>query len=85
MNYWAEVSINVINQIYRENQDKDKKSIVKLIDAAYPFGNRANHPYKIWLQERKRLLFLYNLYEAPKSRKCKYHPNAQTCLFCKNK
>lgn len=44
MGYWAEISINVINQIYRENQDKDKKSIVKLIDAAYPFGDRKYQP-----------------------------------------
>ncbi|WP_414527861.1 hypothetical protein [Nodularia chucula] len=25
----------------------------KIIDAAYPFGLRANHPYKIWLSERR--------------------------------
>ena len=25
----------------------------KAIDAAYPFGQRENHPYKIWLSERR--------------------------------
>lgn len=28
------------------------KEIVRRIDAAYPFGERANHPYDMWLSER---------------------------------
>lgn len=29
---------------------------VKAIDAAYPFGERAHHPYKVWLKERRAYL-----------------------------
>lgn len=29
------------------------QELKKAIDAAYPFGLRANHPYKIWLSERR--------------------------------
>jgi hypothetical protein len=29
---------------------------MKVIDAAYPFGQRAFHPYKIWLEERRAYL-----------------------------
>ncbi len=29
---------------------------VKAVRAAYPFGERAGHPYKIWLSEVKRLV-----------------------------
>jgi len=32
---------------------KDRKAA---IDAAYPFGPRMYHPYKIWLSERKAYL-----------------------------
>lgn len=31
----------------------------RMIDAAYPFGARANFPYKVWLRERKRYLKPY--------------------------
>lgn len=31
----------------------------RAIDAAYPFGRRANFPYKVWLRERKRYLKAY--------------------------
>lgn len=52
------------------------------IDAAYPFGERKYAPYKMWLEERRKVLLRLNLYKAPDSRKCKYHPNGQTCLIC---
>lgn len=31
-----------------------KLMVKRTIDAAYPFGTRENHPYKIWLEERNR-------------------------------
>ena len=33
----------------------------KAIDAAYPFGERAHHPYKVWLRERKQFFALHGL------------------------
>ena len=29
------------------------------IDAAYPFGEREHHPYKVWLKERRAYLARY--------------------------
>lgn len=34
----------------------DPAALVKLVDAAYTFGGRAMHPYKVWLAERKILV-----------------------------
>lgn len=61
--------------------------LIKVIDAAYPFGQRKYRPYQIWLDERKKALIRLNLYKAPgeAKRKCKYHPDGQTCLICMNK
>ncbi|MEA5469343.1 hypothetical protein [Spirulina sp. 06S082] len=35
------------------------KALKKEISNAYPFGQRANHPYKIWLSEVKSCLEYY--------------------------
>lgn len=32
---------------------KTPADTAKAIDAAYPFGEREHHPYKVWLRERK--------------------------------
>lgn len=37
------------------NED-DHQTIKKLIDKAYPFGARHRHPYKVWLDERRKVL-----------------------------
>lgn len=34
----------------------DGAALVGHVDARYPFGARVNHPYRIWLDERKTLL-----------------------------
>ena len=54
------------------------------IDAAYPFGTRENLPYKMWLEEGQKVLIRLGLYQLPQNRKCKYHPDGQTCLMCMN-
>jgi hypothetical protein len=33
-----------------------KKRLIKLVNEAYPFGVKANHPYKIWLSEVNHIL-----------------------------
>lgn len=35
---------------------RSEKDVLKAIRDAYPFGQRANHPYACWLAERKILL-----------------------------
>ncbi len=39
----------------------DRQKIAKAIDAAYPFGERAYHPYKAWLAVRKEFFARHNL------------------------
>jgi len=34
----------------------DPAETKRLVDAAYPFGERAYHPYKMWLRARRDLL-----------------------------
>jgi len=49
MSYWKERALKVINatlqQIPEGTQEKD---IRKALSAAYPFGQRQYHPYKVW-------------------------------------
>ena len=33
----------------------DHEQVKKLIDDAYPFDQRLNHPYKVWLDERRKV------------------------------
>lgn len=79
--HWRTASIQVINQTIESAPPGT--DLINAIDAAYPFGERAYSPYKIWLEERKKALIRLNLYKVP-NRKCKYHPDGQTCLLCMN-
>lgn len=36
-------------------QGLDPAATLACVDAACPFGPREHHPYKMWLQERRRL------------------------------
>jgi hypothetical protein len=40
---------------------EQKKEIKKRIDAAYPFGQRTNFPYKAWLDARKAVFVSLNI------------------------
>lgn len=58
MGRWVEAALTVMNKTLmacREN-GKTPAETAKAIDEAYPFGDRAHHPYKVWLRER-RLFF----------------------------
>jgi len=48
---WREDSRKVIQSVMRANPDTDEQELRKLISAAYPFGQRQYHPYKIWCSE----------------------------------
>lgn len=43
----------VIQKVMKDNPETKGKELLKLISAAYPFGARKYHPYKIWLDEVK--------------------------------
>jgi hypothetical protein len=52
---WAGKAISVMaDTLLKCRADgKSPAETAKAIDAAYPFGERAHHPYKVWLRERK--------------------------------
>lgn len=57
MSNWRERARNVIAvtiALARKEGVEDAAEILKRIDAAYPFGLREYHPYKLWLDERKK-------------------------------
>jgi hypothetical protein len=55
---WREIARRVILKALDDarDQDLDAAATLKLVDSRYPFGPRANHPYAMWLSERKRLV-----------------------------
>ncbi|MEH1821512.1 MAG: hypothetical protein V7L31_20935 [Nostoc sp.] len=61
MSYWRERAASAIEQaistinVNLENlSEQDKQQLKCVIDAAYPFRTRKNHPYQIWLDERQK-------------------------------
>lgn len=50
---WRDRARPIIIRVLEENKDKDEKEIRKALRDAYPFGERAMHPYKIWCDEIK--------------------------------
>ncbi len=57
MSNWRNISRQAIEKVHAGLDPnvsfKDRKAAV---DAAYPFGERQYHPYKMWLAERKAYL-----------------------------
>lgn len=49
----ANAAMRAVVNANRELAATDPAALLKLVDAAYPFGERAMHPYKAWLAERK--------------------------------
>lgn len=47
---WYERSKEVVRQVVAENPDLDEAALRKKVSEAYPFGPRANFPYKAWLK-----------------------------------
>lgn len=58
---WSDHAWSVINAVHadlpRDITFADRR---KAVDSAYPFGERAHHPYKVWLAARKRYLARYD-------------------------
>lgn len=45
----------VLTEVFRElPEDATEKEVRKAVSDAYPFGERAMHPYKIWLDESRK-------------------------------
>lgn len=42
------------------SEEIDRNEMIKVIQQAYPFGARTNHPYKQWLKAVKQVKILLN-------------------------
>ena len=51
---WREQCSPIIHEVLLQNKGKPEKEIKAALRAAYPFGLREMHPYKIWLDEIKK-------------------------------
>lgn len=65
-NSWRDKAAPIIAQVLKETAGQDEKTIKKALREAYPFGERAMHPYKIWCDEIKRQRKLPRLTSAQK-------------------
>lgn len=61
---WAEQAAPVIEEVIRRVGRSDIKLLRKELASAYPFGERTNQPYKVWLSEVRRQLG-HSLSETP--------------------
>ena len=50
---WREHCGPIIAKILADNKGKTEKEIKKALQNAYPYGERAMHPYKVWCDEVK--------------------------------
>lgn len=58
MSHWKDTAERVIRKAMAEAKEQglDFEATTKLVDSRYPFGERAYHPYKMWLKVRRDLL-----------------------------
>ena len=62
---WRDYAAPIIHEVLTETAGKSEKEIKAALREAYPFGERAMHPYKIWLDEIKRQRGLKPVKEMP--------------------
>lgn len=48
---WRDYARPIIAKVLEVNKNADERATRKALKAAYPFGERKYHPYKIWLSE----------------------------------
>lgn len=53
---WADRAAPIVAEVIRRVGRKDPAQLRKELAAAYPWGERANAPYKAWRAEVKRQL-----------------------------
>lgn len=50
---WRDSARPIIQEVLKATAGMEEKEIKKALREAYPFGERAYHPYKIWCDEIK--------------------------------
>ncbi len=55
---WRQIARATIHRALAEAAERrlDRQAVIDLIDSSYPFGPREHYPYKVWLEERRRVL-----------------------------
>jgi hypothetical protein len=48
---WRDCARPIIARVLKENEGKTEKEIRAALREAYPWGELAHHPYKIWCDE----------------------------------
>lgn len=48
---WRNRAAPIIKRVLAEHAGEDESAIRAALREAYPFGQRKNHPYQIWLSE----------------------------------
>lgn len=56
MSHWRNQAAIVIERVIQANPGATKKELRAALRAAYPFGPREYHPYKIWCDQVKKTL-----------------------------
>ena len=51
---WRDRARPIIQKVIQKNHGKPEKEIRQALQEAYPFGEKTNHPYKIWLDEIRK-------------------------------
>jgi hypothetical protein len=51
LSYWRRRAAPIIARVLAENADQPEAVVRVALAAAYPFGQRKHHPYRIWLDE----------------------------------
>lgn len=65
---WRLVARAAIQKAIASVDDGDLAKLKKAIDGSYPFEERAYHPYKIWLNERREAFLQLGIYKAGKAK-----------------
>lgn len=81
---WREYSAQVIARVVADNPGLPEPELRKKISAAYPFGQRQHHPYKMWLSAVNRYFGAEKKHIKSKSvapGACEFCAGAG-CMFC---
>ena len=54
MGTWRDHCKPIIHKVLEDTKGKTEKEIKKALHDAYPYGQRNNHPYKIWCNEIRK-------------------------------
>jgi hypothetical protein len=49
--HWRRAAAQIITRVLEEHASKPDVEVRAALRAAYPFGQRQHHPYRIWLDE----------------------------------